>query len=498
MRRLNNKLVIIALISIILGMLIATLAFYKGFEKGKDYFALAGNSLENEESVKNALKVQEAFRLVAKSVIPAVVNINTEKVIKQSFDFRNDPFFKFFGDEWFDFFFGGPREREFVQRSLGTGFIVTKDGYILSNVHVVKNATRINVKLFNGKTYKAEIKGLDEKTDIALLKIKDSEDFVCAVLGDSDEIEVGDWAIAIGNPFGLSHTFTVGIISAKGRSGIMPDSSSKYENYIQTDASINPGNSGGPLVNIKGEVIGINNAIVTPSGGNVGIGFAIPINMAKRILSQLKEKGKVIRGWLGITIQDLDEKIAKPLKLKPYSGVLVADVLKNSPADKAGLKTGDIIIEYDKKDIKDSNELRNLVADTEPGKKVDIVILRKGKKMNLKVEIGVMPSGEQIAKYEKETKKVWLGMIVENITPQNASRFKIDSNETGVIITGFSDDSIAAQQGLKIGDIIKGINDFEINNIDDYNKFVKEYGDGDSFLFLVKRGSALFYIGVEK
>lgn len=496
--RVNNRLlIIVALISIIIGMLIATISFYQGFERGRSFLAFALESeIKNHPAVKKALEIQKAFRLIAKSVIPAVVNISTETVIKQTFDFRNDPFFRFFGEDWFDFFFGAPKEREYVQRSLGTGVIISKDGYILTNVHVVKNATRIKVKLANGETYKAKIVGLDPKTDLALIKIDPKEDLPVAPLGDSDKIEVGDWAIAIGNPFGLSHTFTVGVISAKGRSGISEDRS-RYENYIQTDASINPGNSGGPLLNIKGEVIGINNAIVTPSGGNVGIGFAIPINMAKKILPQLKEKGKVIRGWLGITIQDLDEKKARPLKLKPYSGVLVANVLKKSPAAKAGLKSGDIIIKYNGKKIKGTNQLRNLVAETEPGKKVKIVILRKGRKKTLKVRIGEMPSDQEISQLEKEATG-WLDMKVESITPQNASKFRLDEDETGVVVVRLKKDGIAAIQGIRVGDVIKQINNYEIEDIDDYNKFVDKYGDEDSFLFLIRRGGNLFFIGIEK
>ncbi len=504
MKKLNfnskSTIVLVAVISILIGMLLATVSFYKGFERGRDFLAFAVESkIKDNPSVKSAFEIQKAFRLVAESVIPAVVNISTETVIKQSFNFdENDPFFRYFGQDWFDFFFGGsPREREHIQKALGTGVIISKDGYLLTNVHVVKGATRIKVKLANGETYEAEIVGLDSKTDIALIKIKPKKDLPVASLGDSDKLEVGDWAIAVGNPFGLSHTFTVGVISAKGRSGISEDKT-RYEDYIQTDASINPGNSGGPLLNINGEVVGINNSIVTPSGGNVGIGFAIPINMAKKILSQLKKTGKVIRGWLGVSIQDLDEKIAKPLKRSPNSGVLITDVKKGSPAEKADLKVGDIIVSFDGKEIKDTNGLRNLVADTQPGDKVKIEIIRKGKKKSIEVKIGEMPDEESIVKSEKASKEEWLGMKVQNITPQIASKFRVSQDESGVIVTDIDSDKEAYSQGIKVGDVIKQIDNYEIENVDDYEKFVDKYGDKDSFLFLIKRGDSLFFLGVEK
>ncbi|MBN1898417.1 MAG: DegQ family serine endoprotease [Spirochaetes bacterium] len=495
----NNRglLFIVALISIIIGMFIATLSFYQGFERGRGFLAFAlESSIKDDPAVQKALGIQEAFRLVAKTVIPAVVNISTETVVRQSFNFQDDPFFRFFGEDWFKHFFGGPKEREFTQKALGTGVIISDDGFILTNVHVVQNASKIIVKLQDGTTYKAKVVGLDTKTDLALIKINPKNDLPVAPLGDSDEIQIGDWAIAIGNPFGFSQTYTVGVISAKGRSGISPDAS-RYENYIQTDASINPGNSGGPLLNIKGEVIGINNAIVSPSGGNVGIGFAIPINMAKKILPDLKDKGKVTRGWLGVTIQDLDEKIAKPLKIKPHSGVLVASVLKNSPADKGGLKTGDIIIEFDGKEVNDSNKLRNTVADVKPGESVKVLLLRKGKKMTLKIKIGEMPSDEQIAKTEQAVEG-WLGMKAENITAQYASQFNLDSDESGVIVVGVAGDSTAGSQGIQVGDVIKKINNNDIKNIDDFTEFTKKYGKEDSFLFLIKRGGNLFFLGIEK
>lgn len=497
-RKNNSILILIALISLVLGMLISTVSFYEGFNKGKGFFAHAVSSIKDDPNVQNAINVQKAFRLIAKTIKPTVVNISTETVVKHQYGFgNNDPFFEFFGKDWFDHFFGGPgQKRESIQKALGTGVIIDEDGYILSNFHVVKNATRIKVKLMDGKEYKAKIVGTDPRTDLALLKIDVKKKLQSAPIGDSDELQIGDWGIAIGNPFGLNHTFTVGIISAKGRSGIINDAS-KYENYIQTDAAINPGNSGGPLVNIKGEVIGINTAIATPSGGNVGIGFAIPINMAKRVFNQLKEKGKVSRGYLGVTIQDLTPELAKHFKREPYSGVLISDVLKKSPADKAGIKSGDIIVKYDGKEIKDTNQLRNIVAGTEVSEKVKVKIIRDKKVKYLKVKIGELPDEQTTASTEKKD-TLWMGLKVEKITPGYISKYKLDDEETGVVLTFVDPGSIAYSKGLRPGDVIKKINNSTIKNKQDFTKFVDKYGDDSSFILIIKKEGRLFYLSIEK
>ncbi len=486
----KTKLLVIGLVAFafIIGALLGIIGYNGGVYSGK-LFGIE-SKIKNEPSVKKAIEIQQAFRLVAKTVLPAVVNISAEHVVKV-------PVFNFppeFSDPFFQFFFGEP-EREYIQKSLGSGVIVNEDGYILSNYHVVKNATRIRVKLRNKKSYKAKIVGVDPKTDLAVIKIK-ANHLPVAPLGDSDKIEIGDWAIAIGNPFGLSHTFTVGVISAKGRSGIFPGSS-RYEDFIQTDAPINPGNSGGPLVNIQGEVIGINTAIASPSGGNVGIGFAVPINMAKYVMKQIIEKGKVVRGWLGVTIQDLTEEIAKHFNREPYSGVLIAQVIKKSPAHKAGLKTGDIIIKYNGKKITSVNQLRTLVAETEPGTKVKITIIRNGKKKTVKVKIEEMPEEEEIVKRGVEKPEKWLGMSVDNITPVTARKYRIEEDQEGVVITGVDPNSPAAAAGIMVGDVIKKINDFRIKNKADYEEFVNKYGSENSFLFLIDRKGELFFIAIE-
>jgi serine protease Do len=440
---------------------------------------------------------------VVKDIRESVVNIKVEYEVKTG-GFNQMPF----NDDFFKFFFPDPnltpqpKARHSI--SMGSGFIYKREGkdvYIITNNHVAENGKDgdITVTLADKAKYTGEIVGLDKDSDLAVIKIEvDFGDKVTiAPLGNSDDIEIGDWAIAIGNPFGLNHTLTVGIISAKGRSGIMNDAS-KYENFIQTDASINPGNSGGPLLNIQGEVIGINTAIASPSGGNVGIGFAIPINMAKKIMKQLKEKGKVERGWLGINIQDLTEDLAKFFKVKPNSGVLVADVVKNSPAKKAGFKSGDIIIEFDGVKITDSNKLRNIVAETPPYTKVKVKIIRKGKKKTLTVKLGKLPDNEEdLISSKNPVKSEWLGMRTSDITPNIARKFNVDEDESGVIVTFIKEGSVAAVNGLRPGDIIKQINNTKIKDMDDYIKFTRKHGDEDSFLLVIKRKGTLFYMTVE-
>jgi len=454
---------------------------------------LKAGSLINSDNMTGAEGVQSAFRLVAKKVKPAVVNISSETIIRQARQFsKNDPFFQFFGNDFFDHFFNIPQE--YKQKALGTGVIIGEDGYLLSNFHVVKNATKIIVTLPDGRKFKAKVIGTDPKTDLALLKIK-AKNLPTAKLGDSDKVEVGDWAIAIGNPFGLNQTVTAGIISAKGRNKVGVED---YEDFLQTDASINPGNSGGPLLNIRGEVIGINTAIASPNGGSVGIGFAIPINMAKSIVPQLKKNGKVVRGWLGVYVQDLTEEIAKPLGMKPNSGVLVSDVSKDSPALKAGIEVGDVITEFDGKKIEDVDQLRKIVALSTIGKIYGIKVKRNNKIKNLKVKIKEMPS-ENVTSQEEEINKTWLGINVLPLTDSIKKQYHIDAEEKdGVIISKIENGSAAQESGLQVGDIILRINNLPIKTIKDYSKIINKYKDGvGSFLFLIKRHGVTIFIGLD-
>ena len=435
--------------------------------------------------------LSEAFRDVAKKVSPAVVYVSVEQTVKGQQ--VPEQFRDFFGDDFMRRFFGTPdQQREYKQRGLGSGFIVSKDGYILTNNHVVEKADKVKVTLADKREFNAKVIGTDPKTDVAVIKIE-GDNFPVAPLGDSSKLEVGDWAIAIGTPFGLAQTVTAGIISAEGRANIgIVD----YEDFIQTDAAINPGNSGGPLVNIDGEVIGINTAIVGQSGGYQGIGFAIPINMAKNIMDSLMTKGKVVRGWLGVVIQNISPEIAKGFGLKETTGSLVGDVLKGGPAEKAGIERGDVIISFDGKPIDNTNTLRNLVAQTEVGKKVPVVVIRNNKEKTIEVTIGEQEAGMQ-AKVggqtpEAETKS---GITVQELTPEIAKELGY-GDDKGVVISDVDQGSVAAEVGLRRGDLIKEVNRQIVKSLADYNKAMASVGEKESFLLLIRRGDNTLYVVV--
>jgi serine protease Do len=446
-----------------------------------------------DTSVKPFPQAPASFAELVERVQQGVVNISTTKVVRRGPMMPSpfgpqSPFRDFFGDDFFERFFGQmPKERK--QHSLGSGFIIDPaKGFILTNNHVVANADEINVRLDNGKDYEAEVVGRDSKTDLALIKTKKKMDITASEpLGDSDKAQVGEWVVAIGNPFGLERTVTAGIISAKGRViGAGP-----YDDFLQTDAAINPGNSGGPLFNMKGEVIGINTAIVA---SGQGIGFAIPINLAKEILPQL-EKGKVIRGWLGVSIQDVTAELAKSFNLKDTKGALVADVVKDSPAQKAGIERGDIIVSFDGKPTGSAHELSRMVAGTAPNTKAKVEVIRGGKRQALTVEVGTMP-GEA----EEETKMVAaeLGLSVQTLTPELAEQFEWPRDEKGVLITGVEPGSAAEDGGLRRGDLIKEMDHKQVQTLDDYRRQLNKAKPGESILFLVKRGNQTFFVTVKK
>jgi len=436
----------------------------------------------------------DLFVKIAEKVKPAVVNIYTTQVIKRRgffkrFEFGPDVeefFKKFFGDDFFKFF--EIPEGNIRRRSLGSGFIISEDGYILTNYHVIENATEIKVSLSDKEVYKAKKVGQDKKTDIALIKINAKRRLPTVILGDSDNVKVGEWVVAIGNPFGLGHTVTVGIVSATGRE-LRELNLGPYVDFIQTDASINPGNSGGPLINIKGEVIGINTAI---KAGATGIGFAIPINIAKEFLPELKEKGYVTRGWLGVAIQDITPEIAESLGIPCCEGALVASVKKGNPADKAGIKRGDVIIEYNGKKVKSSRKLSEMVAATRPGKEVTIKVIRDGKEKIIKVKIGKMPE-EKLAK-EEETTEEKLGIVVRNITPDLEERL---GESEGVVIVKVKPGSPADDAGLQKWDVIKEINRKRIKDVEDYRKVMSKIKPGKSILFLISREGETFYVAIK-
>jgi serine protease Do len=402
---------------------------------------------------------------------------------------QGDPYHDFW--EPFERYFG-PMPRQQKQRSLGSGFILDRSGLIMTNNHVVENAEEIVVQTASDKEYKAKVVGRDPKTDLAVIKIDidDGDDLKPVVLGNSDELRVGDWIFAIGNPFGLSNTVTAGIVSAKGRY----IGQGSYDDFIQTDAAINPGNSGGPLVNLKGEVVGINSAIFSRSGGNIGIGFAIPINLAKELLPQLQEKGKVTRGWLGVYIQRVTPEIAESLKLEKARGALVADVMKDTPAGEAGIEVGDVIVEFDGHPVKESTDLPLIVARTPIGKSAEVKIFRNGKPQTMTVKIGELREEEvQVAGAGNSE----LGMAVQNLTPDIAESLGIDPKTKGVVVAGVEPGSPADEAGLQRGDVVLEVNRQAVDSEGAYKKAVKKVEKGKTVLLLVRRGDNTIFMALK-
>jgi serine protease Do len=434
-----------------------------------------------------------SFADLAEKLKPSVVNISTTKTVRsgrpRSPFGQGAPFDRNFGgDDFFERFFGDIPQREFKQRSLGSGFIISPDGYIFTNNHVVEQADKIIVKLSDGKEYEAKVIGKDAKTDIALIKIKPAGSLPVAEIGDSDKLRVGDWVMAIGNPFGLEQTVTAGIVSAKGRViGAGP-----YDNFIQTDASINPGNSGGPLFNMEGKVIGINTAIVAHGQG---IGFAIPISMAKTILPDLKAKGKVTRGWLGVSVQDITEDIAKSMKLKDRGGALINDVFKGDPADKAGLKSGDVITDINGKKIKDTHELLIIIAAFRVGETVAIKVLRDGQEKSVSITVAERKDQGEIASTRNGSET--FGMIVQEITPEIAKHLGL-STKKGVIVVDVQEGSTADEVGIQPQDIILQVNKVKVESMKDYAREIGKASEKGGILLLIKRGKATFFVPLTK
>ena len=439
------------------------------------------------------------FADLAEKLSPTVVNIYTTQTIEVS----STPHQFFFPDENeipepFRRFFGMPEapeqapKREMKRTSLGSGVIVTPDGYILTNNHVVEDADEINVTLYTFEEYQATIVGRDPKSDLALIKITPKADLQYVGFGDSEKLRVGEWVLAIGNPFGLQQTVTSGIISAKGRS----INNQSYGNFIQTDASINPGNSGGPLFNLKGEMVGVNTAIFSRTGGNIGIGFAIPVNTAKNVFAQLKDHGKVTRGWLGVMIQQVTTDLAENFGLERPIGALVGQVIPDSPADKAGIKAGDVIIEYNGKEISQMSMLPAMVANTDVGNKADVVIIRDAEKQTITVEIGKLEEEEPVvADAETGTSKK-LGITVQELTPKLAESLGIKETQ-GLIVTDINSGSAAAGAGILRGDLILEINREKIENIDQYKKALRSAQEKKNILLLIKRDEHTRFVVID-
>jgi serine protease Do len=402
------------------------------------------------------------------------------------------PFEDFFGDDFFEKFFG-EQQRDYKKQSLGSGFVINKEGYILTNNHVIANASEIIVTFSEEKKeYKAEVIGNDEKLDIGLIKIEADHDLPVAALGDSDALSIGDWVLAIGNPFGLGGTVTAGIISQKGRVlGAGP-----YDDFLQTDASINPGNSGGPLFNLSGEVVGINTAIIARGQG---IGFAIPINIVKEVLLQLREAGRVSRGWIGVSIQSLTPELAEHFGIDSDSGVLISAVSPGDPAEKAGIRGGDIIIEFNGKPIEELGQLPRTVAITPKGSKVKVKLLRDGKEITLFVTVGER-SDVSAAALDTESgleTETLLGITVKAITPGLASQLGLTQKDKGVVISEVESSGPAAMAGLRRGDIIREIDRAPIKDMDGYRKAIGGLKAGKKILMLIERNDGMFYLSIK-
>lgn len=472
------------------------------FVSGMNVFSSASNVAESPPSTgtaqctnRPALEGElsgQPFVRIAKRAKASVVNVSPVRKTKQEGQsFRNpffdDPFFRrFFGEE---FERRMPAPREFQQQGLGSGVIVTSDGYIITNNHVVEGADELNVSLPDKRTFEARVIGTDPKTDVAVIKI-DASNLSALPWGDASQLEVGEMVLAVGNPFGLSQTVTMGIISAIGRANVgIVD----YEDFIQTDAAINPGNSGGALVNLKGELIGINTAIFSQSGGHMGIGFAIPSNMAKSVMQSLVKHGKVIRGWLGVSIQDVTPDLAKEFGAAENTGALVGDVMEDSPASKAKLGRGDIITAYNGVPVRDSNHLRGLVAETPPGTTARLSVLRDKKPLDINITIGELP--KELAKASRggsgKGEHALAGITVENL--RQSARSKASS---GVVVTEIEPDSSAERAGLQKGDIILEVNRKPVKDVRDFERLTSQLTPQSAVLILLNRGTSTLFLSI--
>jgi serine protease Do len=476
-----HKVLIFIMVSLFAGLTISS-------NFGLHSFAYAEPKI-SQQSVDILEKTGEAIAEIVEEVKPAIVNISSTRTIKiqrGQEQFFNDPFFRrFFGEESP---FRSPKERKTM--SLGSGVIFDQKGYILTSNHVIQEADEINVTLSDKREFKGKIIGTDRMTDIAVIKI-DADHLQTIKLGDSDKLRVGETVLAIGSPYGLSGTVTMGIVSAVGRANV---GIADYEDFIQTDAAINPGNSGGALVNVKGELVGINTAIFSTTGGYQGIGFAVPSNMAKAVMDSLIKKGKVIRGWLGVTIQTMTPELAKQFNLKDEKGALVADVVEGSPAEKAGIQRGDIIIEYEDKEIEEPYQLRNMVANTAPGEEITIKVIRENTIETKKVTIGELPS-EMQKSAKAEYNNLLKGVTVQNLTPEIYEKLNLPKKLNGVVISNIDEDSPAAMV-LERGDVIQEINKQKITGIKNYENIVSKLKPEEDILLLVFREGTSIYVSL--
>jgi serine protease Do len=458
---------------------------------------LPAKSQISSKSIDILSQLSEAQSEVAAVATSSIVNISTTRVIKAReeapFDFFDDPFFRrFFGDQ-----FPHPNApKEHKEQSLGSGVIVSEDGYIVTNNHVIEKAQEIKVLLLNKRDYKAKLIGADPKTDIAVIKI-DAKGLTALPWGDSNKLKVGEIVFAIGNPFGLNQTVTMGVISAVGRANV---GIADYEDFIQTDAAINPGNSGGALVNARGELIGINTAILSRTGGYQGIGFAVPSSMAQQVMDSLVKYKKVVRGWLGVSIQEVTSDLAEEFGVKDLKGALVSGVMKGSPAEKAGIKQGDVILQYNGKVVEDTGHLRNMVSQTPIGTTVKVRLLRQKKEIEAEVVIAELPKkmAEASSRNEEESgseeeSTALTGLVVRELTPDVAKHLGINQSEKGVVVIKIDPESRVYEAGIRPGDIILQVNQKNIATLDDYKKAASKIKAKDRVLLLIRRkGEDLF------
>lgn len=478
-----KKITIIAAVSFLAGMILTGFILFYLPETNTDAAIQETHSSEMASQLYASSPPVQAnqnpdFVFIAEKISPAVVSILAEKVERRQVVGFDSPF-----DDFWDRFFGLPqdREREYRSRAGGTGFFISEDGYILTNNHIVENAIKVTVTTLQEEEYQAKIIGTDPETDLALLKVEENK-HPYAVLGNSETLKVGEWVLAVGNPLGLSHTVTSGIVSAKGRFRLTQEL--EYQDFIQTDAAINRGNSGGPLINMDGKVIGINSIIYSPSGGNIGIGFAISSKLAKSVVDQLKEKGRVVRGYLGVSVYEITEDHVKLLDLESKKGAMVAEVTPGSPADDAGLKRYDVITAINGKAIEDGRDLQYKIADIEPGTKSKLTIIRNGEEETVTVEIGEKPSSSLTQDTSESGKDI--GLKVREMSPTLARQMGFET-EKGLLITEVKEFSVAESAGLQRGDIIIEINREEVEALDDLDKILKASDPGDPLLMMIRR-----------
>ena len=486
---MKNKIVIGTSV-LLIGFLLGGLSFYF---LGKITGQQRGYTSLSPHVPGQIAESSKAFSEIASFLSPSVVNISTTKVMKRELaPMVDDPF-----SELFSPFRDFKMPKKWKEQSLGSGVIVSSDGYIITNYHVVEQADEIRVTLFDKRSFKAKVIGADNKTDVAVVKI-DADNLNAVQWADSDKLQVGEFVLAIGNPYGLSHTITMGIISAVGRANV---GIADYEDFIQTDAAINPGNSGGPLVNTKGEVLGINTAIFSKSGGYQGIGFAVPSNMARLVMNQLIQKGKVTRGWLGVTIQEITPELSQKFGLKTAKGALIGDVAKGSPAEKAGLRRGDIIVEFNGKKVDDVGNLRNMVAQSKVGAQIPLTIIRSGKEYAINITTTELPKEASETSpgnvLEEDAFEGLTGLNVIELTSEISRQLGLTRDEKGVVVVRVDPGSSVEDAGLRKGDVIQEIDRKKVARLEDYTRIAANVRSGDTVLMFINRGGRKFYVTVE-